>query len=1035
MNKIIVAFSAVGLGVVLLAQPALALDMEYYTYGGFNPVVQAFVKIALIFSDTAYQGLLFVATALGVVAGAGAWIIRATMGAKIVPLVWTVPVIGGAVVYLALFVPTGNITVYDPTLNRFEIVGDVPDAIVFTAGVLNKVEKGLVDIIDTAAAPNAEYIANAGALGFKALESVKGSSPVDSHVRSSMIRYIRDCVTFELMRPGTTLSLDELRNTTTDFLDQLGQAVNPAVYTVYYDAAHPEGTNVTCTESWNQLQPIYANPGNYDDAIRKVCSKAHFDPDETLEMDACRSLITGTLEFTTGEAVSPERIIQQRQIAEMLYNFYFQDDFEASIQVEANRKVTAIGLGVGITMNEWIPIIRAIMTAVAIGILPFLVLFLPTPIFGKAVSVMVGFFIFLSTWGITDAAIHGAAMDYAAYSFEDMRQSNLGVYAMLAFPNLALKTMGMFGVIRSAGLMLATIFSMMLVKFGGTALAHLATNLSSVARGVGSQAGQLATPEGNAAALSQQAKTAGLLDHMNEQSFTNQAAAQAFGMHKAIGGYHAAMNTRNTLQDSGQIPMGTSNADMATMMASAKTSVGTGSGPVEVSTTPSGGATMMKGQTVNSDGSTTVMTTGADGAGRAEDTMAQGRASYAVDSAGNQSLNQASVNGLNPVAVSEMAQSQKVTAASHSLGGSTNWNMLAQQMQKDSQTSSESQTYSDRLDNSLRENWQRSFKDSSSFVHLLDQTTRTQFMGAANVGGGISDVRLGANGQLSVVGMDGEKVSFNVSEDTAEAFTREQAKVRSLALQETFGSSQGLDYMQNMARQIGATEAYSYLDDARYMSNYSESSGADLTTALVRDYAVERYGSDSPENIRRAIGDFNDFLVYQGSQGVQNMNNIVNGFVSGNGYGWGNTSGAVNSAIDSTRARVQGDDIFRGAVGQAAGRAAASAGGVNQGSFTSPGGRAAPMQEPDAGAVLPDATGLRDVNRREESGDGRIQTTATGMAGEGVGKVFDGVTDSQGNRPTSEGYFNDPPSASDGVNIAGPGPVSNDASSALGGKK
>ena len=83
--------------------------------------------------------------------------------------------------------------------------------------------------------------------------------------------------------------------------------------------------------------------------------------------------------------------------------------------------------------NEWIPVIRAILTAIAIGVIPFLVLFLPTPIVGKAASVLLGFFVFLSTWGVTDAVIHGAAMDYAARGFEEVRQSNLGVYALAAF--------------------------------------------------------------------------------------------------------------------------------------------------------------------------------------------------------------------------------------------------------------------------------------------------------------------------------------------------------------------------------------------------------------------------------------------------------------------------------------------------------------------------------------------------------------------------------------------------------------------------
>ena len=141
------------LGWLLSADTALALDMEYYTYGGFNPIVQAFTRVALIFSDAGYQGLITVMTIMGVLAGSGAWIARAATGARVIPLTWTVPVLFGAVVYLAVVVPKGSLTVDDPVLNRFQTVGDLPDAIVFTAGALNLIERGLVDIIDTAAAP------------------------------------------------------------------------------------------------------------------------------------------------------------------------------------------------------------------------------------------------------------------------------------------------------------------------------------------------------------------------------------------------------------------------------------------------------------------------------------------------------------------------------------------------------------------------------------------------------------------------------------------------------------------------------------------------------------------------------------------------------------------------------------------------------------------------------------------------------------------------------------------------------------------
>ena len=513
------------------------------------------------------------------------------------------------------------------------------------------------------------------------------------------------------------------------------------------------------------------------------------------------------------------------------------------------------------------------------------------------------------------------------------------------------------------------------------------------------------------------------------------AAAGAFSVHKNVGGYKAAMNTKNSLQQSGQIDQGTTDSDMATMMASARMSVGTKSGPVEVSTAPDGHGTRTKSETVNADGSTTVITTGSGGTGVAVDTMAEGRASYSVDGSGNFQTTQAVVNGLNPVTVGAMAQHQKIVSASNSLGSSKNWNIAWDQIQKDSMTSSEARAFSNRLDNALRSNWKRAFSDKSSFVHSMDENTRTAFQ--SSIGAGFKKI-FSANGQITVIGEDSESVSFNVSEDTTRAFLRDQARVRSESLSQTLNNSQGLDYMAKMAKQIGASEAYTYLNDARELKTSTESYGADLTTALVRNYAMERYGSESPENIRRTIADFNHYLTRQGSQGVENMHEIINGFVSGKGYGWGNTTNQVHEAMRTTREQVQGQDILKKATNQAAGTAAENTSVITSESFSFP-DNSTQLHEPHGTRIQQDADTLHNLNRREEAGKGRIQTTATGMAKEGVGTTFKGLVDSQGMRPTDDdGYFdtftgvNAPkPTVSEGVSVPKPGPIPKDAPSTI----
>jgi len=188
-----------------------------------------------------------------------------------------------------------------------------------------------------------------------------------------------------------------------------------------------------------------------------------------------------------------------------------------------------------------------------------------------------------------------------------------------------------------------------------------------------------------------------------------------------------------------------------------------------------------------------------------------------------------------------------------------------------------------------------------------------------------------------------------------------------------------------LAKQIGATEAYSFLNDARELRTSTESYGVDLTTALVKNYATERYGSESPENIRRTISDFNHYLTGQGSQGVNNMHDIINGFVSGKGYGWGNTTAAVHEAMNATNNRVQGPNGFKHSVGMAAMDAGAKTFSVKEGNLSPPLSDI-PMNTPNPKTVTNPADDIRLRNRTEESGNGRIHTTAGKIVKDMAGK-------------------------------------------------
>src|SRR5574340_178564 len=71
-------------------------------------------------------------------------------------------------------------------------VGGIPDGVVAVAGILNKIERGLVDIVTTAGDP-LNYQSQAGGKGFLGLAQLTSIplSAVDSNLDASMRRYVR----------------------------------------------------------------------------------------------------------------------------------------------------------------------------------------------------------------------------------------------------------------------------------------------------------------------------------------------------------------------------------------------------------------------------------------------------------------------------------------------------------------------------------------------------------------------------------------------------------------------------------------------------------------------------------------------------------------------------------------------------------------------------------------------------------------------------------------------------------------------------
>jgi hypothetical protein len=496
-----------GAAIILLfgADAALALDMEFITYNGFTPVKIAFEKIALIFSDQNYKALFITACGIGILISVFSTSLVISRGSRFSPVAWAIPIMVGVVLYSAFIVPKGNVIILDPATNQAFVQSGVPNGIVLVAGILNRIERGVVDMIFTAATPGYSYKFYAGGLGFNVILKATGSPLTlpDQYMETSLRKYIKDCVFFELLLPDTRISVNQMKSKSTNFLDEFSKAQNPAIYTVFYDEDNRVGKTMTCPESWTRINAYMTDPANFTDMVNATCAEAGFDSHWAPEREKCKETIRTYIEVTSDlTGISETHFMRQSYLAYIFSDMLVKNDPEILVRARANRNTMSNGLATGVIANEWLPVIKAVITAIVIGMIPFLVLFIPTPVVDKALGVLVGFFVWLTAWGICDALVHSIAMDLCVNLMERIRLHNLGLLSMVYYPRDAEKALGVFGLMRTFGIMLATVVTGMLVRFGGHALSTMSSSLmgSSVQR-QGAEGGDLLTPEGHASAI------------------------------------------------------------------------------------------------------------------------------------------------------------------------------------------------------------------------------------------------------------------------------------------------------------------------------------------------------------------------------------------------------------------------------------------------------------------------------------------------------------------------------------------------------
>jgi len=497
---------------LLFPYQVFADTWEYYTYGGYNAVVDAWRKVGLIFSDNAFKGLYFSAIVLGAIVLYFMVLARATFAgaARFNLASWAVPVLLGASIYVALIVPKDQIVVYDTVLNRGpETIGNIPKIMAMTAGLLNKIERGMIDIVRVSSSPVEDYTQNAGGTGFVILSQFGdpmtiSMAGVPMYVHQTAYQFIKDCLVFELGRNGTNLTAQDINSGKVDFVAAIKAAENSGVPTVYYDESGKEvdnqnGNPVTCYDAGEVLISYINN--NINAIVASTCAMSGYNIDVPQEWNACRNLVESTyvngLSGATGGSGNLNLLAAQTFFANSLIQTLNSINPESSIKLMATKEAGSQYLGLAIHANTWLPVIKETLRTVAIAISPFVLLFAATPLAARALSFLLGIMIWVVTWSVIDAILHYSAVSQAISASKEfsnvITNGTPGTMFFVLLPSYSTKVAAVFGAIRWAGLGLATVLTGVLIKFGGAALAMVAGSITGTAQSTGAAMGRMVT--------------------------------------------------------------------------------------------------------------------------------------------------------------------------------------------------------------------------------------------------------------------------------------------------------------------------------------------------------------------------------------------------------------------------------------------------------------------------------------------------------------------------------------------------------------
>lgn len=445
-----------------LSPAAFAYDTEYVVMGGFSTIVNAFTRLKLIFNDNQYAMLISAFVFMGMASallfrGAKSGIEYVETGKGQMGMGWLVMSLLGTMFYFGLVQPKGTVHIYDQSRNEYQAVSGIPDFLTFTAGLTNTVYQAFVDMSNRDTASTTRFTGEGTAIKMMLNLVSPNGAPFDPYLTNSVKAFWQQCEPIAEARGFDPQTVKSGANTL-DIVNALSPLRNQAAYTVWYSSSSPSGSTVTCDQAYTTLKGSLGSTTAYDSRLRDICTKSGYTASNSAQYVDCKGRMEEGLQTIFGSSsLSLSSVMGNVLVSQAIMGALIQNNPEVAATMLTNRSMMNSGVSDATTNPEWMSTIMAAVLAIILAITPMLLLLVFTPLMTKALTLLFGLWVFITTWQIADVMLLQASTDEILTVMSEIKTLGLGIDSMQLTPTAAMKAMSVMGSARTSAVQIATL--------------------------------------------------------------------------------------------------------------------------------------------------------------------------------------------------------------------------------------------------------------------------------------------------------------------------------------------------------------------------------------------------------------------------------------------------------------------------------------------------------------------------------------------------------------------------------------------------